>query len=54
MDSGDWKDVAKEEKKKYEESLEVAEGKEVIEELKIRIEGINLRLEKDISYSDRK
>lgn len=52
LDSGDWKDVAKEEKKKYEESLEVAEGKEVIEELKIRIEGINLRLEKDISYSD--
>ena len=44
--------LAKEEKKKYEESLEVAEGKEVIEELKIRIEGINLRLEKNISYSD--
>ena len=52
LDSGDWKEVAKEEKKKYEESLEVAEGKEVIEELKIRIEGINLRLEKNISYSD--
>lgn len=52
LDSGDWKEVAKEEKKKYEEALKVAEGKEVIEELKIRIEGINLRLEKDISYSD--
>lgn len=52
LDSGDWKDVAKDEKKKYEESLEVAEGKEVIEELKIRIEGINLRLEKNISYAD--
>ena len=51
LDSGDWKEVAKEEKKKYEEALKVAEGKEAIEELKIRMEGINLRLEKDISYS---
>jgi len=52
LDSGDWKEVAKDEKKKYEEALELAEGKEVIEELKIRIEGINLRLEKNISYVD--
>lgn len=52
LDNDDWKEVAKEEKKKYEEELEVAEGYETREELKIRIEGIDLRLEKDISYAD--
>lgn len=52
LDNDDWKEVAKEEKKKYEEELEVAEGYETKQELKIRIEGIDLRLEKDISYAD--
>ena len=52
LETDDWKEVAKEEKKKYEEELEVAEGYETKQELKIRIEGIDLRLEKDISYAD--
>ena len=52
LENDDWKEIARDEKKKYEEELEVAEGYETKEELKIRIEGIDLRLEKDISYAD--
>lgn len=51
LDSDDWKNVAKEEKAEYEEALSVAEDKEEIETLKIYIEGLEIRLNKDISYA---
>lgn len=50
LDNKDWKDIVKEEKLEYEKALEVADDKEK-ETIKVHIEALELRLEKNISFA---
>lgn len=51
IEKDDWKAIVKDEKKQYEEQLDSLDGREK-EELKINIDGLNWRLEKNISFAD--
>lgn len=50
LDNKDWKDIVKEEKLEYEKALEVADDREK-ETIKVHIEALDLRLEKNISFA---
>lgn len=51
LDTDDWKQVAQNEKKEYEEQLALEENPRTKKELEIRIEGQNIRLDRNISYA---